>query len=87
MYALIYDQFDPSEREKKVLSIHKTRKTAEKALRARQLKLGKRVWECNTRIVWVYDQVHAGDKLIPPNFDTWAPGEKVPLGDRVPDGD
>ena len=31
MYALIYDEFDPAKREKKVISVHKTRETAEKA--------------------------------------------------------
>ena len=87
MYALIYDQFDPSERENKVISVHKTRKTAERALKERQLRLGKRVWECNTRIVWVHDRVHTGDKLTPKYFDTWAPGEKIPMGDRVSNGD
>ena len=87
MYALIYDKFEPSEREKAVISVHKTRKTAERALKERQFKLGKRVWECNTRIVWVYDRVHAGEKLTPTCFDTWAPGEKIPMGDQIPDGD
>ena len=87
MYALIYDEFEPLKREKKVISVHKTRETAEKALKARQQKLGKRVWECNTRIVWVYDPVHSGDTLTPDSFDTWAPGEEIPEGDRVPDGD
>jgi hypothetical protein len=61
MYALIYDQFEPAELEKEVVSVHKTRKTAEKALKERQDKLGRRVWECNTRIVWVYDRVPDGD--------------------------
>ena len=87
MYALIYDQFDPSEREKTVISVHRTRKTAEKALRDRWHKLDKKVWECHTRIVWVYDRVHAGDKLTPNYFDTWAPGEMIPMGDRVPSVD
>ena len=87
MYALIYDEFDPSQREKKVISVHKARETAEKALNKRQQKLGKRVWECNTRIVWVYDRVRPGDIITPPSFDTWAPGEEIPEGDRVPDGD
>ena len=32
MYALIFDEFDPAQREKKVISVHKTRETAEKAL-------------------------------------------------------
>ena len=58
MYALIYDESDPAKREKKVISVHKTRETAEKALKKRQHKLDKRVWECNTRIVWAYDRVH-----------------------------
>ncbi len=87
MYALIYDQFDPAQREKEVISVHKTRKTAEKALKERQDKLGRRVWECKTRIVWVYDRVRAGDKLTAKSFDTWAPDEKIPMADRVPDGD
>ena len=87
MYALIYDEFNPAKREKKVISVHKSRQTAEKALEKRQLKLGKRVWECHTRIVWVHDRVHTGDNITPDTFDTWAPGEKIPAGDRVPDGD
>jgi len=87
MYALIYDEFDPAKREKRVVSVHKTRATAKKALTKRQHKLGKRVWDCNTRIVWVYDQVHKGDTITPNSFDTWALGEKIPEGDRVPDGD
>ena len=87
MYALIYDEFDPAQREKKVISVHKTRETAENALRNRQHKLGKRVWECNTRIVWAYDRVHRGDSITPDTFDTWGPDEIIPGGDRVPDGD
>ncbi|MGD2099420.1 MAG: hypothetical protein PVG35_17725 [Desulfobacterales bacterium] len=43
MDALIYDEFEPSKREKKVISVHKRRETAEKALEKRQHKLGKRV--------------------------------------------
>ncbi len=87
MYALIYDEFDPVKREKRVVSVHKTRATAEKALTKRQHKLGKRVWDCNTRIVWVYDRVHKGENITAKSFDTWAPGEKIPEGDRVPDVD
>jgi hypothetical protein len=41
MYALIYDEFDPAKREKKVISVHKTRAAAEKALKKRQRKLDK----------------------------------------------
>ena len=87
MYALIYDEFDPAIREKKVISVHKTRETAEKALKERQKRLGRRVWECRTRIVWVHERVRIGDSITAKSFDTWAPGEKIPPGDRVPDGD
>ena len=87
MYALIYDEFDPAKREKRVISVHKTREAAEKALKKRQRKLGKRVWECYTRIVWVYDRVKKGENITPNSFDTWAPGEKIPAGDQIPDGD
>ena len=87
MYALIYDEFDPTKREKEVISVHKTRETAEKALEKRMRRLKKRVWECYTRIVWVYDRVRAGDHITPDSFDTWAPGEEIPEGDRYSDGD
>ena len=87
MYALIYDESDPAQREKKVISRHKTRETAEKALKKRQRKLDRRVWDCHTRIVWVDGRIHKGERITPNFFDTWAPGEKTPQGDRVPDGD
>jgi hypothetical protein len=87
VYALIYDTRDPIKREKKVISLHKTRETAERALEKRMRKLGKRVWECDTRIVWVYNRPHVGDYLKPDAFDTWAPGEEIPYGDSYSDGD
>jgi len=87
MYALIYDELDPAKREKKVISVHKTRETAGKALGKRQRKLGRRVWECYTRIVWVYDIVRVGDRITSNGFVTWAPGEEIPARGRVPDGD
>ena len=87
MYALIYDDFNPAIRDKKVISVHHAREDAENALKNRQRELGKRVWECHTRIVWVYDRVHKGHTITPDMFDTWAPNEKIPEGDRVPDGD
>jgi len=87
MYALIYDEFDLLKREKKVISLHRSRETAEKALEKRQRKLGKKVWECNTRIVWLHKPANPGDSITPDFFDTWAPGEEIPRGDRVPDGD
>jgi hypothetical protein len=87
MYALIYDEHDLTKPEKPVISVHHTRHTAEKALEKRQRKLGKRVWECNTRIVWVRVRVRSGDYITPKSFETWAPGEEIPEGDRVSDGD
>ncbi len=87
MYALIYDEFDPSIREKEVISVHKSRKTAEKALKERQKRLGRRVWECRTRVVWVKNLVRKGETIRPSSFDTWAPGEKIPASEQVPDGD
>lgn len=87
MYALIYDEFGLKKPEKKIISVHKSRKTAEKALAKRQRKLGKRVWECYTRIVWVDGRVRTGEYITPDLFDTWALGEKIPEGDWVSDGD
>jgi hypothetical protein len=87
MYALIYDEFEPEKRDKKVISLHPDRKAAEKALKNRQNKLEKRVWDCNTRIVWLYNKVNAGNTVTPDLFDNWAPNEKIPESDKVPDGD
>jgi hypothetical protein len=87
MYALIYDEYKPEEREKRVISVHQSRETAEKALEKRHKDLGKRVWECNTRIVWVKDQVRAGDNITPDAFKTWASGERIPYGDLYSDTD
>ncbi|MGB5985654.1 MAG: hypothetical protein WBG37_10145 [Desulfobacterales bacterium] len=87
MYALIYDEFDPARRDKKVISVHRTRQTAEKALKKRQNQLGRRVWDCHTRIVWVHHKVKADDTVTPDSFDTWAPNENVPRSEKVPDGD
>ena len=88
MYALIYDEFDPKKREKRVVSVHETRVIAEEALEKRQRELGKRVWECNTRIVWIKEgRFHDEDEITPDSFETWAPDEEVPASDKVPDGD
>ena len=87
MYALIYDEYDLSMHEKEIISVHRTRAAADQALKKRQQRLGKRVWECNTRIVWVSKKIRAGEKITPDMFDTWAPGEKIPAGDQIPDGD
>jgi len=87
MYALIFDQYDLSKPRKKVISVHRSRETAEKALAKRQKQLGKRVWECDTRIVWVERKVAAGDFIKVAEFDTWRPGERIPVGERYPDSD
>jgi hypothetical protein len=87
MYALIYDEYDLNEPFKKVLSVHRSRETAEKALDARMKKLGKRVWDCNTRIVWIKTRAAAGDLVVGADFDTWRPGEAIPHGERYPDSD
>ncbi len=87
MYALIYDEFDLSKREKKVISLHPDRPTAERALNWRQEKLGKKVFECHTRIVWLHNKVNPGETVTPNIFDTWAPNEEIPESEKVPDGD
>mgnify|MGYP006291186429 FL=1 len=87
MYALIYDENDPARPMKEVLSVHRSRETAEKALAKRMRKLGKRVWECNTRIVWMDRPVHPKDLVRPKDFATWRPGEKIPVGERYMDSD
>ena len=74
MYALIYDEFDPSEREKKVISVHKTRGTAEKTLEKRQRKLGKRVWEC---IPESYGCTTGFAQVIPSRRALSTPGHRV----------
>ncbi len=47
----------------------------------RQKDLGKRVWECNTRIVWTDKAVAPGDMLKTDEFVTWKPGENIPEGE------
>ena len=87
MYALIYDEHDLSRPIKRVISVHRCRKTAENALSKRMKRLGKRVWECNTRIVWVDGKVKTNDYLNPSMFSTWRPGEKIPWGELYSDSD
>jgi hypothetical protein len=87
MYALIYDEHDLAKPKKKVLSVHKTRKTAENALEKRKRKLGRKVWECNTRIVWANGRIRAGDYITPDLFTTWRPGEEVPEGETYSNTD
>jgi len=81
MYALIYDDHSLDEAQKKVISVDGTREESEKVLEKRQKELGKRVWECNTRIVWTDKAVAAGETLKTDEFVTWRPGEDIPEGE------
>ena len=87
MYALIYDERKKGEDKKAVVSVHKTRENAEKALKKRQKELGRRVWDCNTRIVWVTRNVKAGESIEDKDFTLWRPGEKIPEGEIYSDTD
>ena len=87
MYALIFDEHDLLKPKKKIISIHKRRETAEKALAKRMRKLGRSVEECNTRIVWVKGKASEGGYLLDSDFETWRPGEKIPEGDLYSDTD
>lgn len=87
MYAIIEDEHDLTKREKQVLSVHKSREDAEKALEEHREQVHKRVWECIHRIVWVEGRVRNGDHISPSDFETWAPQDKIPEGDRISDTD
>ena len=87
MYALIYDDRDLDQGQKKILSIHGSRIESEKALVLRQNELGKRVYECNTRIVWTDKAVSEGETLTTNEFVTWHPDEKIPEGELQSDAD
>jgi hypothetical protein len=87
MYALIYDKHHLHKPQKKVLSIHENREEAERALEKRKEKLGKKVWECNTRIVWTEKNIKSGDVVGPGECDTWRPGEVIPEGEMYGDSD
>jgi hypothetical protein len=87
MYALIYDKHDLIKKGKKVISIHRKRETAETALEKRKIKLGRKVWECNTRIVWINGSIKSGQYVTPGQYSSWRPGEKVPYGEMYSDSD
>jgi len=87
MYVLIYDDHDLGKPRKQVLSVHKTRHTAENALVKRRKRLKRRVWECNTRVVWVPRKVKTGEFITYRDFSTWAPGEAIPHGELHSDTD
>lgn len=87
MYALIYDEHQLDQLQKKVISVHENREMAEIALEKRQKELGRRVWECHTRIVWVEKVIEAGSFVGPGEYDTWRPGEPIPEGELYSDSD
>jgi hypothetical protein len=87
MYALIFDESDLIRKQEKVISLHRKRETAEAALEKRKLKLGRKVWECNTRIVWIDGSIKPGDFVTPGQYASWRPGEKVPHGEMYSDTD
>ena len=87
MYALIYDEFDLSKRDKEVISLHPDRNSAENALKYWRVELGKTILECHTRIVWLHNKVNPGETVTPNLFDTWSPYEEIPESEKVPDVD
>ena len=87
MFALIYDEHDLVQPKKKVVSVHRKRETAEAALEKRKKELGKSVYDCNTRIVWIKGTVKPGDYVKPGQYSHWRPGETVPHGDIYSDTD
>ena len=88
MFALIYDTHELDKPFKRVLSMHKSRETAERALKKRMARLGKKkVWECDTRIVWLKEKIKPGYGVTENAFSTWRPGEKIPYGETHPDGE
>ena len=87
MYALIYDEHMLDKPRKKVISTHETRQEADGALENRKKALGRKVWECFTRIVWVDKIVNTGDFVNPGEYSTWRPGENIPEGELHSDSD
>ena len=87
MFALIYDTHELDKPLKRVISVHKSRQTAESALEKRMTRLGKTVEECDTRIVWVKRKVQREDVVLDKDFSTWKPGEKIPYGETHSDTD
>jgi hypothetical protein len=87
MYALIYDENDPKKPLKQVLSVHRSRTNAEKALEKRMRQLDKRIWECYARIVWTEKRIRIDDWISPKDFSTWRPGEDIPYGELFSDSD
>jgi hypothetical protein len=87
MFALINDTYDLESSRKKVISVHKSRATAEKALERRKKQLGKTTLECETRIVWIDQKIASGDMVTDRDFSTWKPEEAIPWGETHSDTD
>ncbi len=87
MYALIYDEHMLDKPQKKVISVHESRGDADIALEVRKKELGRKVYECNTRIVWIEKEVKTGDTVGPGEYETWRPGEVIPEGEVYADSD
>ena len=87
MYALIYDEHMMEQPRKKVISTHNSREDAEVALENRMKDLGRRIWECYTRIVWVEGEIRAAGYVTPGEYSTWRPGEFIPEGELHSDSD
>ena len=87
MFALIYDTHELDKPKKRVISVHKSRENAERALEERKHRLGLTVTECNTRIVWVNRMVKRDDFVNENDFVTWKPGENIPYGETHSDTD
>jgi hypothetical protein len=87
MYAVIYDEHDLDKPLKRVTSVHRTRNGAETALGDHRKIHGKKMEECNMRVVWVEEKIKAGDAVTPGQFETWRPGEAIPEGELHSDED
>ena len=87
MYALIFDEHDLEKPLKRVMSVHKTRDSAETVLNDHRKTHGKKVEECNMRVVWIEEKIKAGDSLTVRQFETWRPGETIPEGETHSDED
>jgi hypothetical protein len=87
MYALIWDEHQLHRPQKRVISVHESRDAADTALEIRKTALGKKVWECHTRIVWVEKEIRAGDVVGPGEYEAWRPGERIPEGELYSDSD
>ncbi len=70
-----------------MISVHDSREDADNALEIRKKELGKEVYECDTRIVWIEKQVKSGDTVGPGEYDVWRPGEDIPEGETYADSD